>query len=391
MRARLGCFPVLVLALSFSCAPLEEEEGHNAIQQQLFTANQRRGLDLPSKAITLTFDDGPASRTLELAQYLHAEGIRATFFVVGYQAANRLPVLNTLQQLGHLVANHTNAHPAMTNTNNPVAEVQALDTLIAPYITSGIHLFRAPYGDWSGTVASILNSAGLKKYVGSILWDVGGALTSRYSADWNCWSKGHSVASCGQGYLNEIEDRGRGIVLMHDSHSKTVDMVKWLVPRIKSRGFRFVRLDQVPNIGAAIRQEGGAPDTLLGPVECPAGYQLETVGSAGGEYCSDGVNVWGPFTQSMTSKCQAWGGGSACLTLRWAESLFLSTRGTALCPAGAQYDTLTSYCVEGQDAFGPFPQALVDECELRGGGSACVTARWNRNFLAWIQTRVHGP
>ena len=50
------------------------------------------GTSMPDKTLCLTFDDGPGEtngeskgpRTLELAQYLHAEGIAATFFVLGF-------------------------------------------------------------------------------------------------------------------------------------------------------------------------------------------------------------------------------------------------------------------------------------------------------------------
>jgi hypothetical protein len=55
------------------------------------------------------------------------------------------------------------------------------------------------------------------------------------------------------------------------------------------------------------------------------------------------------------------------------------------CSAGAAYDHLTGHCVDGQDALGPFPQYLRDACAARGGGSACATDVWNRDFLLLLQ------
>ncbi len=124
---------------------------------------------------------------------------------------------------------------------------------------------------------------------------------------------------------------------------------------------------------------GGRP---LGKMECPTGYVLQSVGTRGGQICSDGVNAWGPFTQAMVQQCLAWGGGEqACRSDRWSEELTLRARGTGICPNGAVYDVASSYCVEGDEAFGPFPSSLVAKCEAAGGGSACRSSRWSRSLL----------
>jgi peptidoglycan/xylan/chitin deacetylase (PgdA/CDA1 family) len=379
--ALVGCALGVDDGGSESTAPAEEA----------FSSTQLRGMDLGDKQVTLTFDDGPGGRTLELGTYLQQEGIEATFFVLG-SAAERYPsVLAKLSSQGHLIANHTYSHPAMTATSDPVGEVRQTDQIIAPYVQNGVYLFRAPYGDWNARVSDVLNASGLERYVGSVFWDVGGDMTSRYAADWACWSRGHSVQACADGYVREIQDRRRGIVLMHDVHGKTVDMVKVLVPRLKSAGYSFVRLDEVPNIADKVIAAGGTPgggEAVVGEIACPNEYHLEDIGTEGGTYCTNGTDVWGPFTKAMTDKCLSWGGGSPCHTNRWDKSVALPARGTSMCPLGASHDALTTYCVEGIHAFGPFPQPLVDKCIAAGGGeTVCRSARWNRNFLAQIQGR----
>ncbi len=55
------------------------------------------------------------------------------------------------------------------------------------------------------------------------------------------------------------------------------------------------------------------------------------------------------------------------------------------CASGSAYDHLAGHCVDGQDALGPFPQYLRDACTARGGGAACATDVWDRDFLLLLQ------
>jgi hypothetical protein len=69
-----------------------------------------------------------------------------------------------------------------------------------------------------------------------------------------------SVQQCGDRYIQEIHDRGdKGVVLIHDIHSQSVDMVKYIVPKLKAKGYRFARIDQVPAINAQLVAKGWHP------------------------------------------------------------------------------------------------------------------------------------
>jgi len=127
----------------------------------------------------------------------------------------------------------------------------------------------------------------------------------------------------------------------------------------------------------------------LGAIACPAGYAPLTVGTDGGVLCTDGTNAWGPFTRGMIVQCKAWGGGRTCETDRWALTVARRARGTGVCPTGARLDARdTAYCVEGNDAFGPFPPEYVAECERRGGGRACRSSRWSLSLLRGTIARL---
>ena len=89
-------------------------------------------------------------------------------------------------------------------------------------------------------------------------------LTATAAADWDCWGKHISVEKCGALYMNEMNTRKRGIVLMHDIHSNTIDMVKQLVPQLKAQGWKFTTVPEVPSIKRALAGVSVAARTRSG-------------------------------------------------------------------------------------------------------------------------------
>lgn len=241
------------------------------------TAAPYAGSSLGAKQIALTFDDGPASRTEELSAYLASQGIHAGFFVNGKNLAAHPNALAKLVADGHVVGNHTHDHADLTDkvafpvtaagNAKLVTELTATDALIAPFVPSGRFMFRAPYGAFDARDYNVLHASAMDKYVGHIGWDIGSTRTATTAADWACWQYNPQLTSkaCGDLYANEIQTVGRGIVLMHDADygnpnnhvatsglGNTVDMVKYLVPILKARGYTFVRVDAVPAIASAL-------------------------------------------------------------------------------------------------------------------------------------------
>jgi peptidoglycan/xylan/chitin deacetylase (PgdA/CDA1 family) len=231
------------------------------------------GTSLPWKTLALTFDDGPGPRTSELSTYLENNGIAAGFFLNG-KMIHDTTVLAQLVADGHVIGNHTQTHASLTGQSTgswhlddatAVSEVAQTDVLIAPFVTADRFMFRAPYGDFDWSSAAALNASPMRKYVGNIHWDIGDRMGPHRAADWDCWSAGKdgivlTVAQCAELYLEEIDAVGRGVILMHDPYSiggnpangGTVDMVEMLVPILKSKGYSFVRIDEVPDIAAAL-------------------------------------------------------------------------------------------------------------------------------------------
>jgi peptidoglycan/xylan/chitin deacetylase (PgdA/CDA1 family) len=238
----------------------------------MFFDREIRGDRLPQGTLCFTFDDGPGRtdgpgdgpRTAKLGDFLRSQGVPATFFVVG-DAADRHPeILRVLRLQGHLVANHTYEHPslpAFVDRGGDVEEqIARTDAAIRDYVEGPVTFFRAPYGDWRlrgqsrSIVADALNrSAIATRYVGPIGWDID-------AGDVGFWRDGRTAEECAHAYLDAIERFGRGIVLMHDStadideiraRNQALGLARELVPELRRRGFRFVRLDMIPQVARA--------------------------------------------------------------------------------------------------------------------------------------------
>ena len=236
---------------------------------------------LPDKVLSLTFDDGPddiggkgadgaGPQTLNLARFLHERGVPATFFVLGDRAKDSLETLLALRDMGHLIGNHSDCHPNLVKSTaegvNPVPHVLSSDILIRNTLfskaafLSETTFFRPPYGRWrnpSGNysqVADPLNKEKLlSRCIGPINWDID-------SRDWACWRDGESTETCAKECLERIEQKRKGIVLLHDSNfeeeirrgNNTYALCRIIIPELQKRGYRFIRLDAVPQVASAV-------------------------------------------------------------------------------------------------------------------------------------------
>lgn len=222
----------------------------------MFRNEPYTGFDLPSKSLCLTYDDGPGPYTLEIAEFLSDHHIQATFFVVGKYAVQHQDILTKILALGHLIGNHTYEHPDMPyylSVNGDIPnQILRTDAVIKKYIKDKTIYFRSPYGKWSREVAKELNINLLTtiNHIGPIHWDVGGV-------DCFNWKNGYSVEETVRKYLDDIQEKDRGIVVMHDEiadmnylkdRNNTLELTKQLIPLLKIQGYKFVRLDEIESI-----------------------------------------------------------------------------------------------------------------------------------------------
>lgn len=209
--------------------------------------------------VALTFDDGPNAYTPAVLDALKAMNIKATFFIVGEMARRYPDILARIAAEGHLLANHSATHPLLGRRydNNPqklIEQIRVVHDLIAPLMKpTDKFYFRAPYGSWRSAHADILNADPiLRNYVGPIYWDNGGEISMTRdgyvmsSADWACWHHHWTAETCAKGYLREIRRHDGGVVLMHCVHRQSGALVEAVVPALIEEGYRFARIDEVP-------------------------------------------------------------------------------------------------------------------------------------------------
>ncbi|MFO0892957.1 MAG: polysaccharide deacetylase family protein [Isosphaeraceae bacterium] len=238
----------------------------------MFFHGDIKGNRLPRGILCLTYDDGPGPRTHELCDYLYESEIRAAFFVIGGHAEAHPEVLERLVLRDHLVGNHTTTHPGLValaqGGGDVVREIAETDRILGETARRPPTYVRAPYGNWRETVApgggpdrptsvvaGLLNRSGLSHdHVGPINWDISGH-------DHDYWRDGRPAEECAREYLERIERAGSGIVLMHDSSNdpviragnRTFEVTRMIVPRLRAEGYRFVGLDEVPQVQSAAR------------------------------------------------------------------------------------------------------------------------------------------
>ena len=125
-----------------------------------------------SRAIALTFDDGPGEQTSLVLDILRKAGVRATFFLCGANVDRFPDIARRIAEEGHEIGNHTYSHPRLLGrTPGKIAlEIDRAQKVIAHRTGRPSRLFRPPYGlRWFG-LFTILQRDGLT----NVMWSVNG-------------------------------------------------------------------------------------------------------------------------------------------------------------------------------------------------------------------------
>ncbi len=117
-------------------------------------------------AMALTFDDGPDPEwTPQLLDLLARHNARATFFVLGQNAARHPELIARIAAEGHEIGNHTWSHRPLTDlSRGEIAE--ELARTAAAIGPGGARLMRPPYGDFDRRSNMVVRQLGYRP----ILW-----------------------------------------------------------------------------------------------------------------------------------------------------------------------------------------------------------------------------
>lgn len=212
--------------------------------------------------VTLTFDDGPHSEhTAALLAKLDARGIPATFMVLGERLEDpenwdvvEAIVDNPLFDLG----NHSYDHSNLSTLSLSAAAAQMDDTteLIESFDTT-TPWFRFPYGDSTCATADLARSRDMRLTGWHI--DTGDWCYAAVGVEGVClqedyWRIPTEYEADMRGFILEQANRyDGGILLFHDIHAWTVDIIDEVIDDLENAGFTFVSLSDTatyPNLNA---------------------------------------------------------------------------------------------------------------------------------------------
>ncbi|RUT33028.1 polysaccharide deacetylase family protein [Arsenicitalea aurantiaca] len=184
--------------------------------------------------VVLTFDDGPRpDRTEAILDTLDRHGVKASFLMVGHQALNHPQIVQEVARRGHSVGHHTFTHRNLADASPAEAEreIAAGEAAVA-HALAGSGLSAAPFFRFPYLAQTSLLRAGLGEQ-GMVILDV-----DVDSKDYYPESPGVVTKRT----LDRLEERGRGIILFHDVHQRTVDMMDGFLAELTARGYRVVHL-----------------------------------------------------------------------------------------------------------------------------------------------------
>jgi peptidoglycan/xylan/chitin deacetylase (PgdA/CDA1 family) len=191
-------------------------------------------LPLQDHEVVLTFDDGPLPRNSnQVLEILAAQCVKATFFTIGSMARAYPEGVRKLRDAGHSIGTHSQDHPltmdrmsierARQEIDDGIASVKSAlgdDAALAPF-------FRIPGLARAEAVEGYLASLGIQTWSADFLAD-----------DWRHISSSRVYELA----IKRLEDRGRGVLLLHDIQARTVAALPRILHELKARGYRIVHV-----------------------------------------------------------------------------------------------------------------------------------------------------
>lgn len=184
------------------------------------------------RVVALTFDDGPHPHTTPaLLEALAAKNVRATFFLLGENAA-RYPVLAAaVAAAGHELASHGYRHrfPNKLPPQELIADLEQAEAAIA---AAGERptLYRPPGGGYNDAMVDALTRRGYT----TVLWSV----------DPRDWER----RGAAQIAVTVVSRAAPGaIILLHEGEcaANTPEAVGMIVDRLRSEGYEFVTVGEL--------------------------------------------------------------------------------------------------------------------------------------------------
>jgi polysaccharide deacetylase family sporulation protein PdaB len=188
-------------------------------------------VDTPEKAIALTFDAAwGADKTEKILEILNANGIKATFFLVGFWIDKYIDEVKMLDNAGIEIGNHTENHPDMAKltAEQMKKELLSVNDKLKAATGKDTRFFRPPFGSYNDRLIGVSAELGLTV----IQWDVD-------SLDW----KDTRTSSIVDRVSKKV--RNGSIILFHNNSDCVTDAIGILIPKLLREGYRFVTVGEL--------------------------------------------------------------------------------------------------------------------------------------------------
>jgi cellulose synthase/poly-beta-1,6-N-acetylglucosamine synthase-like glycosyltransferase/spore germination protein YaaH/peptidoglycan/xylan/chitin deacetylase (PgdA/CDA1 family) len=222
------------------------------------------------KKLVLTFDDGPDPvYTPQILDILSREQVPATFFLVGLNAENNIPIVKRIYREGHEIGNHTFTHPniAKVSRKRAILEMEATRLLIECITGHSTIMFRAPYNaDFEPQKAEELIPVAIARQKNYL--DIGESIDPM---DWVPDTTPDSIVNRVIRRKQELTDQdlSGNIILLHDaggdSREATVQALPRIIEYFKGKGYTFTTVADLL---------GKTKDDLMPAVPRGSGYYL---------------------------------------------------------------------------------------------------------------------
>jgi len=189
-----------------------------------------------SKKVALTFDDGPGAATEKILAILEEKDVKATFFMLGCNAAEKPKLAKKVFEAGHEVQNHTYGHVNFYSykgeDKNDKMEKELLKAQDAIEKAVGVktYLVRFPYG-YSRDDAKALAKKNKYKIIN---WTLG------YD-----WDKKLTAEEMSEKYKASI--KSGAVFLIHDlnNNERLLSFLPDFIDEIKEKGFEIVTVSEL--------------------------------------------------------------------------------------------------------------------------------------------------
>lgn len=193
------------------------------------------------KTVALTFDDGPDPYyTPRILDVLKKYNVKASFFVVGENAAVNPDILARIYNEGHDIGNHTFTHPNIVETSprRTTMELNATQRLIQEITGHSTILFRPPYvadaePSQPDEIIPILRAQQLGYVMAGELID---------PLDWQSPKPDELYKRI----MNNI--KAGNIILLHDAggnRDSTLKVLPQVIEQLQKDGYKFVTVSQL--------------------------------------------------------------------------------------------------------------------------------------------------